>query len=403
MRTLLLLGLALLPQDGEGSPVPPSEPAPQRAARAVLARDPRSLPRAPEGRWDGWSPDQPADAELARAQQRIAQASARDDLPAALEELYAALELAPDWPPALHQLGVLYFRLQRYGDAAAAFGRFVEVAPQLVGQTRGLGHALYSLGEWERARDHYARVLEALPSDADARFGLALCRMRLGDHERALEGLDQVLAADPEHAEAAIWRAQLLFDAGRSSEALEGAERARDLDPFEARPWFLLARVLFDLGRDEEAEAAHGRFEELDRVAQEARRLENDLEYAPADLGRLARLAELRAGVGDHERARRALARMLLVAPRDLELRLWQLDLLEAVGDETGARVAAEALEQALPDEARAWERLARFWGRRGDRGRQVRAGERYLRLSGAQPEDGSARRIGAEGERPPR
>jgi len=92
------------------------------------------------------------------------------------------------------------------------------------------------------------------------------------------------------------------------------------------------------------------------------------------------KLAELHAQVGDRERLRTTLARMIATSPENLPVRLFVLDKLVDSGDLEAAKLAARAMEDAFPENADSWERLQRFYGRIRDRVRQVQAGEKYLR-----------------------
>ena len=109
--------------------------APQDRA-AVLDRSPAEWAHAEEGRWADWDPAQSEPPrEAARgALSRALEAVERGDLTSALEGWFSVLEAEPDYPPALYQAGVIYFRLRRYSDAATAFAEGRAEAPiHLVG------------------------------------------------------------------------------------------------------------------------------------------------------------------------------------------------------------------------------------------------------------------------------
>jgi tetratricopeptide (TPR) repeat protein len=359
------------------------ERAEQNAQRhAVLKRDPHDLPRASDDRWKsfGETPIRPEDVPSGILAARDALMA--NDLPMALQALYTLLDAEPEYPPALHQMGVLYFKLQRYSDAVEVFERFLRQAPQKIGQTRTLGHCYYTLGDYAKAKAHYERVLAVAPDEIEAVRGLALSHMRLGDGAKALELLARVLEAQPDHADAWTWRAHILFDLGRTEEALAAAEKSRDLDPYEPRSWFVLGRVLLELGREDEGLAAHARFNELQEIAQDLRSLESRLEFRPHQLPLLLQVVELHRKSGDVARTRTALAHALSERPTDVRLRILALDVLEDLHDADGARVAAKSLESVGADEASAWQRLELYYARLKDLPNQLRAGERYRRLS---------------------
>ena len=262
------------------------------------------------------------------------------------------------------------------------FERFVRAAPHEIGATRALGHCYYSLGEYERALQHYEKVLAHDPDSVETLRGYALAHMRMGREERALELLRRVVELREDHESAHGWIAQILFDLGRSEDALEHAERAREIRPAEPRHWFLISRILIDLDRGEEASLARERFETLDRIAQEVRRLEGRLLHDPAQLEPWLRLAELHRSTGEVEPLREALARALSLEPNDARLYIVAVDSLMEVGDTRGARSAAAALEKACPEDAAGWKRLISFYKSIDDRLGEERAIRNHDRLN---------------------
>lgn len=370
------------PSQDAGRRVEASQPVLQDPARVrVLQRDPRTLPQAVPGRWFDFEPTSAAPPALVPRITAMQSALRSGDLIGALGELHALLDAEPDYPPALHQLGVLYFKLQRYSDGAAALERFSLAVPSRVGETRVLAHCYYSLGEYEKARVQYERVLGAAPGDVEAVRGLALTLRRLGDESRALQLLDEVLQARPEHVDAWTWKAQILYEQGRSEDALTAARRARDLDPFLPRAWYVLAQILVDLDKPDEARQARARYTELSALAQQAQSFETRLELDPNQVQLLLDLARVRVRMGDAKRTRDVLTKLLAARPGDVRLHVFALDALVELGDAQGARVAADALETQCADDAEAWRRLEIYYASVKNMLKQLQAGERYRRL----------------------
>jgi len=354
----------------------------QDVRRAALARDPALLSRAAAERWKDFDPERLTPESLPKDFLVAHAALAQGDLPTTVARLAAVLDTEPDFPPALHQLGVVYFQLQRYGDARTCFERYLEVVPKRIADTRGLGHAYYSLGEYAKARAHYERVLAAAPKDFENLRGLALAKYRLGDAKGALADLTQVLERDPVHADAWTWKAQVLLELDQSEEARVAAERARDLAPWSPRPWFVLATALSDLGREPDSRAARERFQALSRHDQEIRRLESRLEHEPGDFDSRRLLALAQAEVGNRGGARRELARLAADRPDDVTVRILVLDVLDRLGDVEAGQLAARELARVGTDSAAAWKRLEAWYAARQDRMRQIEAGERWRRAS---------------------
>lgn len=350
---------------------------------AVLDLEPADLPRAEPGAWRGWTLGDPPPEAVVDELPAVRRALAADDVPAAIGALHSVLRRAPDYPPAIHQLGVLYFRLRRYSDAAECFERYLAAVPERLGDTRALAHCRYSLGDFEEAREHYERVIEAGDRSPQARFGLALCHAHLGEEARALELLREVARDDPRHVEARVWMARLLWERGDLDAALAAAEEARDLDPFTPEPWFLLARVRFERGEDDAADEARRRFELLAGIDAEVRTLEARLLVHPRDAAALARLVELHRQSGNIAAVRRAIERWFPLAPEDPGPRILALDVLVELGDEAGAALVARELARVAADDLAAWKRLVRYYARTRQRLLQLEAEQRARELGG--------------------
>jgi tetratricopeptide (TPR) repeat protein len=366
----------------------PAHPFAQAAAAApaqadALALDPATLPRAPAGRWSAWKPSDALPEALQAPMRDGTRSYFEGDYARAVALYWELLRREPDFPPALYQLGVTYFRLRRYGDCARTFERFLAAVPSAVGATQALAHSYYSLGEYERALAHYQAVLAADTDSVEALRGFALSHMRLGRPERALELFDACLAKSPEHLEVLFWRGQTLFDLGRLEEARAAAEAARDVDAFDPRAWFLLSQVQFELGEEEAAEAAEARFGELNLHVQKVRTLEGLLLYEPRRMDLWRRLLEVERSAGNTQGAIESVQRCLRAIPGDLTVRLFALESYAVLGERARAMEVADATERDFAENADAWLALRDFYGSLGDRVRQVRAGERYLRLGG--------------------
>ncbi len=358
----------------------------------ILERVPSELPHAASDRWaklfdeDGLLVQSEVPPSVLPYLKLSNVAYNQRDFPAALEALFGALNEAPDFPPALLEMGTVYFRLRRYGDSAEVLERFCLHAPTQVMRTQALAHCYYSLGSYEKARAHYEVVLEGVPESVEALRGLALCYHRIGINEKALELLDKVLELRPEHAEAVTWKAQILFEEDRVEEALAVAENATKIDPFTPRPWYLLSQILFDLGQEERAEQIREHWRQLDALTQDVRAVQAQLLYRPSEYGLYVRLAELLSQVGDLDGTRDALVAATSLAPAEIsqvELYKFSIDLLLSLDDVEGARVLANEMEEACPEDAEAWNFLRLFYGKTKDTERYIQASEKYFRLAG--------------------
>ncbi len=374
-----LLVLALVGGVAFGQRAPPPDP---------LARDPSRLPRAEDGKWSKWTAFDQVPKEFAPYLGAGLRAYTAGDYGPALERFFALLEREPDYPAALYQAGLCYFRLRRYRDCATLVERFAAVAPHEVGATQVLGHCYYSLGDYERAKKQYERVLAESPKSIEALRGYGLTMLKLGDPDRALELLKQVVELKPDHADAQTWIAQVLYDQGKSDDALVAVRRAKELDRFEPRVWFLESKILLDLGREEEAKASSARFDLLSNATQQIRQIEGLMLHDPHQIEPLKEIVKLQASIGNTSAVRELFTRLWRDRPTDAALRIFALDTFVTLHSEDDARQAALDLEKECANDASAWKRLEDYYASVRDRVKQIEAGERYLRLRGDRATD---------------
>jgi tetratricopeptide (TPR) repeat protein len=357
-------------------------PAQENAATSALDRSPSDWSAAAPGRWADWDADVPPPPHVEPYLVRAIRAFERGDMPATLTALFALLEVEPEFPSALHQAGVIYFRLRRYEDAITALERYLEIAPHRIADTRYLAHSYYSLGRYEDAKSHYGKVLSKRPNSPEAHRGLGLCHMRLGEPDAALVELRRVLELDPKHANAATWIAQIHYDEERTEEALDAVTTAGRLDPFDARSWFLKSQIYYELEREEEGDAAKARFDVLDRAAQEVRAIETQLLFEPANPGLFRRLAALHSGTGNVRAEARVLFRWLRIEPWNLNLRITALGAAQETGNRSSAATLAKSLHAVAGDHIDAWRSLAAYYAAVGDDERRGDAASQIERLT---------------------
>ena len=354
------------------------------AQAPVELGDPAALPSAKQGRWQDWSPRVEPAPDLRAQLAEIGRVYREAQYPKSVQLCWDVLEREPDFPPALYQLGVTYFRLRRYRDSALVLERFLKHAPSELAATQALGHCYYSLGDYARAKEHYQAILSAnAEASIEVVRGLALAHVRLGDLGVGLELLDRVLRTKPDYADVHAWRAQVLYDLERSEEALQAAQKACELEPFEPRGHFLVAQALRELGRVPEAARAEERFLELNEVSQKVRTLEGRLLFQPAQRDLLLRLVSLHKSAGNVDAVQDVIKRLLRLDPRSLELHTFALDTLAQMSAVEPAKALALVIERDFSGETKAWGTLRDFYGSIGDVVRQIQAGERYLRLGG--------------------
>lgn len=164
----------------------------------------------------------------------------------AIEHLERAVELDPDYGPAVGLLGVLYSQTNRPMKAVQHLTRATELLPDDFPSRANLGTLLVRMGRGAEAIPCLERALEIDPEAAPLRMQLASLLAGAG---RPLEGaavLEPLAKGTSPTARARLERGRLLGAAGSWEEAIESLEGALEL-----RPGWPLAAELLEAARKE--------------------------------------------------------------------------------------------------------------------------------------------------------
>lgn len=165
-------------------------------------------------------------------------AEASDNPQGALQSGRRALELAPDWPVAVTELGLLFARLNQFDDAIALAQRAVALDgsnPALLGRVIDIAHRARRL---DLAIEWLERAVQVAPEHQHIKYLLARDLAQRGEHDRALLGLEPLLAANPDDPTLLICRLKSLLALERRDEAKLAGERLAALDPENAEYCF---------------------------------------------------------------------------------------------------------------------------------------------------------------------
>jgi tetratricopeptide (TPR) repeat protein len=88
------------------------------------------------------------------------------DSDGSIKALQAALKLRGDWPIALNELGVTYFRMQKYEEAVEQFKKATEVDKQYMKGFINIARAEFKRGRMKEARKAQDKVRELDPREA---------------------------------------------------------------------------------------------------------------------------------------------------------------------------------------------------------------------------------------------
>ncbi|MDE0106971.1 MAG: tetratricopeptide repeat protein [Bryobacterales bacterium] len=190
----------------------------------------------------------------------------------ALEFLTGVSQRMDHRPGFHHTLGVAYFGLHRFIEAAAAFGRATELDPAWDTPYFLLGTSRLASGDSLGAAEAYRQAIAANPHNPLPFVYLVRAYDRLGPDFDALgvEAARRALELDPQNVECSIRLARHVLEQGRLQEAraaLEGIVRSHP-DILKSR--ILLARTYNRLGMPEEAAAQRDAVNALN-IQQDAR------------------------------------------------------------------------------------------------------------------------------------
>ena len=140
----------------------------------------------------------------------------------------------PQAPAALHLLGLIRFRMQRYEEARDLLEFAVHHAPQSAALHNNLGNALRACGDWTGALSSYRSALLLAPEMLQAHNNLGLVKQRLGDGRGALAAFCTALDLAPEFPEARINRGISLRKLGDWADAITWLRAGLEQRPTDA-------------------------------------------------------------------------------------------------------------------------------------------------------------------------
>lgn len=132
-----------------------------------------------------------------------APAAPQGDVGQMVAALEARLKASPKDPEGWRMLAWSYFNLNRFGDAAKAYARATELAPNDAGLWSALGESLvyaHRKGVDADAAHAFSRAIEIDPKDARARYFLSVRKDMAGDHKGAIDDWIAVLRDAPADA-----------------------------------------------------------------------------------------------------------------------------------------------------------------------------------------------------------
>jgi tetratricopeptide (TPR) repeat protein len=177
----------------------------------------------------------------------------------AIPPLLQAIRLRNDFSLAHYDLGLAYFQLKKYPEAAEASRAALRDDPQMafqwlnvgMGATENLGIALINQGKLEEAEACFRRNLKLL---APTYFNLGLTLFRTKRYPEALENFQRALELEPDDPEYHNLLGQTYDELGQPEEAEQSLRHAIELNKHYAMGYYDLGVILAKRdGRSKEA------------------------------------------------------------------------------------------------------------------------------------------------------
>lgn len=291
-------------------------------------------------------------------------------LDAAADAYRRFLETQPANLEALSNLGAVLAAQGRYDEAIARYREALAVDPQRTAVRLNVAVALHKAGRQSEAAVELERVISMQPDHRNAIVLLAECRARLGEYGKAVSLLTPLYDHDPddravtyllglslvqnkqvdrgkvlldrilrdgESAQARVLMGVVKLGAGEYAAAREDLARAAELSPEMPLVHLLLGRALMNVGEvraaaeqfrrelavnanDFDANLLLGMLLKQDNLPVEAlAHFEKAAAVRPQDPAALYQVGALQLQVGDAEKARETLERVVTASPDFLE------------------------------------------------------------------------------------
>ena len=153
--------------------------------------------------------------------------------------------------------------LQRYSEAADAYGRAVKIEPQNYDAFNNYGNVLRELGKLEESESALTKAIELKADHTQAHYNLGVTQRQMNKLSAAEKSFRSAIQYNPDFADAHNYLGNIYKARNQLDTAAESYRRALDIMPNYAEVHNNLGNVLFSLGNLDEAETRFRRALEL--------------------------------------------------------------------------------------------------------------------------------------------
>jgi tetratricopeptide (TPR) repeat protein len=122
--------------------------------------------------------------------------------------LHKALDIDPDYAPALNNLAYLHARNREFTEALQSMDRYAALLPKEPNPQDSYGEILRMAGRFDSALEHYRAALTIDASFNTSQVGLGDTYALMGDQERARQEYDKAIDNEPNQANRFDYRMQ---------------------------------------------------------------------------------------------------------------------------------------------------------------------------------------------------
>jgi len=115
----------------------------------------------------------------------------------AIGPIRKVIELEPSNEANYYNLGLMFFKLERYPEAVEAFKKCLEIKPEYSNAWFQIASAEFQQKKYKEAISAYKNYVTQAPNEASGWLSIGVCYMYLKDYESALEPLKKCVDLNP--------------------------------------------------------------------------------------------------------------------------------------------------------------------------------------------------------------
>lgn len=180
-----------------------------------------------------------------------------DDLEEARKCCLKAIQITPDRPHPVNNLGNVYRAMGKFEEAVECYEKALALAPGLPMPLNNMAQALQGRGRYDEATEYYLRAIAMEPLACRFHANYASLLSDQNEHEKAIERYQYVLSIDPQHAESHTGMGQAYMQMQETALAEAAFKKALEIDSELSAPRMGLGNLYAELGEFEKADAQY--------------------------------------------------------------------------------------------------------------------------------------------------